>query len=368
MKAALLNAPGQPLELCEVELADPIGREVLVEVRASGICHSDVTAARHVTQQGMPLLLGHEVAGVVLAVGPEAQGLSVGNHVVACEIRHCGHCDDCLRGRSYMCTRVDETERMPEQGPRASLGRGSGAAAVHQFSHIAGFAERILLHENNLVVIPDDVPFEVAAVMGCGVVTGAGASINAAQVRVGDTVAVIGCGGVGLSAIAGAAIAGARTVIAVDVVPEKLELAREFGATHTVNAAEADPVAAVREITGGIGVMHALECVGAKQTAYQALEMTREVGAAYLIGIQAPETVFELNPFFDLLMPKKSLRMVYMGSSTFRVDIPLYLDFWRQGRFPLDRLVGRRIPLGEINEAFERIGSDGVARTVITEF
>lgn len=364
MKAALLSSPGQPLEIREVELAEPIGREVLVDVRASGICHSDVTAARHVTQQGMPLLLGHEVAGVVRAVGPDVRGIAVGDHVVACEIRHCGHCDDCLLGRSYMCTRVDETERGPAEGPRAAV----DGTPVTQFSHIAGFAERILLHENNLVVVPDDVPFEVAAVMGCGVVTGAGASINAAQVRVGDTVAVIGCGGVGLSAIAGAAIAGARVVVAVDVVPEKLELARAFGATHTVNAAETDAVAAVREITAGVGVMHALECVGAKQTAFQALEMTREVGSAYLIGIQAPETVFEINPFFDLLMPKKSLRMVYMGSSTFRVDIPLYLEFWRQGRFPLDRLVGRRIGLGEINDAFERIGSDGVARTVITEF
>lgn len=364
MKAALLRSPGDPLEVVEVELAEPIGREVLVDVRASGICHSDVTASRHVTQNGMPLLLGHEVAGVVRAVGPDVQGIAVGDHVVACEIRHCGNCDDCLRGRSYMCTRVDETERTPEQGPRASI----DGAAVNQFSHIAGFAEQILLHENNLVVIADDVPFEVAAVMGCGVVTGAGATINAAQVRVGDTVAVIGCGGVGLSAIAGAAIAGARTIIAIDVVADKLELAREFGATHVVNAAEVDPVAAVREITGGIGVQHALECVGAKATAFQALEMTREVGSTYLIGIQSPETVFEINPFFELLMPKKSLRMVYMGSSTFRVDIPLYLDFWRQGRFPLDRLVGRRIALGEVNDAFERIGSDGVARTVITEF
>lgn len=364
MKAALLLQPGAPLELAEIALADPIDEEVLLEVRASGICHSDVTASRHMTNNELPLVLGHEVAGVVLAIGPGVRGIAVGDHVVACEIRHCGRCDDCLMGRSFMCTRVDETERGSTAPPRATR----GTQTVHQFSHIGGFAEQILLHRNNVVVIPQDVPFELAAVMGCGVVTGAGAAINTAQVRVGDTVAVIGCGGVGLSAIAGARIAGARQIIAVDVLTEKLGLAREFGATHTIDASQSDPVEAVRELTGGTGVLHAFECIGLEATTFQALAMAREVGTAYLIGVHPPETVLSITPFTDLMMPKKSLRMVYMGSSNFRVDIPLYLDYWRQGRFPLDRLVGRTIALHEINDAFSRVGTDGVARTVITEF
>jgi len=363
MRAAVLMKTGEPLEFLEVDLDEPQGAEVVVEVRASGICHSDIAACT-VVEHPDPLIPGHEVAGVVTAIGPDVRSVKVGDHVVACEIRSCGHCDDCIRGRSYMCTRVEETERPESAAPRASM----SGRTVTAFSHIGGFAPAIMLHENNLVVIADDIPFDIAAVMGCGVVTGAGAAINAAEVRVGDTVAVIGCGGVGLSVIAGAAIAGARRVIAIDVVPEKLELARAFGATDVIDARAVDPVEAVRALTDGVGVLHAFECVGGKATAFQALELTRAVGHTHLIGIQPPDRVFELRPFSDLLMPKKNIRTVYMGSSTFRYDIPLYLDFWRQGRFPLDLLVGRRISLSEVNDAFAAVGNDGVARTVITSF
>jgi len=363
MRAAVLMETGKSLELLDVELDEPQGAEVVVEVRASGICHSDIVACMKVEHPD-PIIPGHEVAGVVTAIGPAVRSVKVGDHVVACEIRSCGHCDDCILGRPYMCTRVEETERAEGAAPRASFhGR-----RVTAFSHIGGFATSILLHEHNLVVIDDDIPFDIAAVMGCGVVTGAGAAINAAGVRVGDTVAVIGCGGVGLSAIAGAAIAGARRVIAIDLVPGKLELARAFGATDLVDASAVDPVEAVLELTGGVGVLHAFECAGAERTVAQAMAITRTVGDTHLIGIQPPDRVLELNPFHDLLMPKRSLRSVYMGSSTFRYDIPLYLDFWRQGRFPLDLLVGRRIGLGEVNDAFSAVGTDGVARTVITSF
>ncbi len=363
MRAAVLTETGRPLELLDVELDEPRGSEVLVEVRASGICHSDVAAATEV-EHPYPTILGHEIAGVVAAVGPLVTSVRVGDHVVGCEVRQCLQCDDCLRGRSTMCTNVGFVERSETDASRVSLHGGR----VKQFANLAGFAPLTLVHENNLVVIDKDYPFEIAAVTGCGVVTGAGTAINTAGVRVGDTVAVIGCGGVGLSAIAGAAIAGARRVIAIDLVPDKLELARAFGATDVVDASRVDPVEAVRELTGGLGVLHAIECVGGARTAMQALALTREMGNTHIVGFIGPEVTIELRPFFDLLMVRKNLRTAYMGSSTFRHDIPLYLQLWRQGRFPLDRLVGRTIPLSGINDAFASAGHDGVARTVITSF
>lgn len=364
MRAAVLRRAGAPLEFLDVEIDAPRGREVLVEVRASGICHSDVGAAGILPDIMMPVILGHEVSGVVLAVGPQVQSLSIGDHVVACEIRHCGNCADCVSGRSYRCTRVDLTERGAEEPSRVSW----GGEPVTQFSHLGGFAEQILVHENNLVAVPDELPFDVAAILGCGVVTGAGAAINTAQVRVGDTVAVIGCGGVGLSVIQGASLAGARRIIAIDIAAEKLELASRFGATDFVDARDGDAVAKVRAITDGVGVDHAFEVAGHTATARQAIEMSRATGSAYLIGVPDPSEVLELHVFDELMMPKKSVRMVYMGSSNFRYDIPLFAELYLQGRFNLDDLVAERIDLSEISRGFDNIHDGRVARTVITSF
>lgn len=363
MRGALLTEFGGPLTVTDLRIDEPRGREVLVRVRASGLCHSDHLASSVESGWPLPMLLGHEVAGEVVATGPLVQGLEAGARVVACEVRHCGHCLDCRRGRPWRCRSLDETLRGPDEPPRVTTPEG---APVSVFSHIGGFAEYVLLHEQSLVRIPDELPYELAAVLGCGVATGAGAAINTAGVRVGDTVAVFGCGGVGLSAVWGAAFAGARRVIAVDIVPSKLELASQFGATHVIDSRGTDPVARIRELTDGLGVDHAFEVAGRLETMRQSIDAARATGTAFLIGIQNPASTIELNPFHDLLMAKKSVHAVYMGTSTPAVDLPLYAEAYLQGRFPLDRLVARTVTLDEASDALHDMATGELARTVMT--
>ena len=362
VQAMVQEDGGAPLVMREVSLAQPEGREVLVEVRASGICHSDMTAAQSNDGTPRPAIFGHEVAGVVIAVGRLVTTLEAGDHVVACGVDHCGTCADCLRGRPYRCQRPDEIMRRPEQEPRISL----NGAPVTQFSFIGGFMERVLLHENSLVAIDKRLPLETAAVLGCGVATGAGAAINTAGIRVGDVVVVVGCGGVGLNAIQGARIAGARSIIAVDIRTGKLDLASEFGATDTVDASKEDAVAAVKELTGGIGADYVFECAGTMQTTKQSIEMTRPTGSTFLVGVQPPENVLSLRPFDELLLAKRSIRSVFMGSSNFKYDLPLYVDLYFQGRFNLDDLVSQTIELNDIQAGFDAITAGNSARTVIT--
>ncbi|WP_241961136.1 Zn-dependent alcohol dehydrogenase [Homoserinimonas hongtaonis] len=365
MRAAVLHTVGEPLVVQEVAISQPGAHEVLVQVKASGICHSDLHVCEHDTgHYPAPLVPGHEIAGVIVALGDAVAGLAVGDHIVACEVAHCGHCIDCISGRPFMCPNVHETERAEGATPRVSIGN----TEVTAFAHIGGFAEYALMHENSVVVIPDEMPFDRAAILGCGVITGAGAAINAASIRVGDTVAVIGCGGVGLSVIQGAILAGARRVIAIDVHDNKLELARKMGATDVINSAEVDPVGRVRELTGGLGVLYSFEVAGLKRTALQALEMIRPSGTAFLIGIQAPDTVLEINPLVDLLFSKRNLRTVYMGNSNFKHDIPLLAEMYLQGRLNLDDMVSDRIALDDVQKGLENLRSGSAARTVITTF
>jgi S-(hydroxymethyl)glutathione dehydrogenase/alcohol dehydrogenase len=362
MKAAVLDAVGEKFTVQEIDIAEPLGREVLVKVKASGLCHSDLHIAENDFGFPMPSVLGHEIAGVVEAIGPDVSEFAVGDHVVGCLVSHCGHCDKCQSGRSFMCRNASETQRGADQPPRLTR----DGAPVTQFSELGGFAEYSLAHENNLVAVSPQIPFDKAALLGCGVVTGAGAVINTAAVRVGDTVAVIGCGGVGLSAIQGAAIAGARRIIAIDLQPAKLELALKFGATDTVNPADGDVVEQVKALTGGDGVNHSFEVIGLKITAMQALQVLAKGGGAYLIGMQKPGTILEIDPFGELLMEQKSIRGVYMGSTNFKLDIPLYADLYLQGRFNLDDLVSQTITLDEINEGYDDLRKGEVARSVIT--
>jgi len=296
----------------------------------------------------------------VAPIGPTVTGFQVGDHVVGSLISHCGVCERCLAGRSYQCRNRLATARTSDQAPRLSR-RG---APVTQVFSLSGFAEQTLVHENNLVRVTKDIPFEKACLLGCGVVTGAGAVINSAQVRVGETVAVIGCGGVGLSAIQGAKLSGALRIIAVDLQPGKLELARKLGATDTVNPADGDPVKQVQELTDGLGVDHAFEIIGLKDTAMQAYGMLATGGTAYLIGIQKPGTVFEM-PGGSFLNTQRNLRGVYMGSSNFKVDIPMYAQYYLQGRFNLDDLVSQTISLDQVNEGYQELKKGEVARSVV---
>ncbi len=361
MKAAVMFAVGKPLEICDIELDETQPHEVVVKVRASGLCHSDLHTMKTDFGWPVPLVLGHEVSGVVESVGEEVTAVEVGDHVVANLISSCGVCRRCRGGVPTECTNPGAIRRGPGENARYMM----DGKAVTQIGDIGGFAEKILVHERNLVKIDNDVPLDRAALLGCGVLTGVGAVKNAAHVKFGDDVAVIGCGGVGLNVVQGAAISGARHVIALDLQPAKLELARKFGATEVINPAEeADVAERVRQIVGRAGVDYAFEVIGLPQTAQQAIDLTDVGGTAFVLGKMAPGTSATLSGA-DLLRPHKSLRGLFMGLSVADVDIPLYADLYRQGRLNLDDLVSETISLEEINEGYEKLERGETARSVV---
>ncbi|EQB14941.1 Zn-dependent alcohol dehydrogenase [Sphingobium lactosutens] len=363
MKAAVLNATGNRFEIEDIDIAAPIGREVLVEVKASGLCHTDLHFAHNDFGVPLPAVFGHELAGIVKAIGPDVREFAIGDHVAAALIQYCGHCLSCLSGRTFQCDSPGESLRDPAQGQRLTY---KGEAVTPAFGTSA-FAEMSLVHENQLAKIPKDIPFPQACILGCGTITGAGTAINTANVRPGDTVAVIGVGGVGLNAISGAKLAGATRIIAIDLQPAKLELSKRFGATDTVNSAETDPVAEVLRLTGG-GVDHAFEVIGLKSTSEQAILMTRVGGGAYLIGVHKPGTKLEI-PLMEALLPKqRKVQGVMMGSTNIKHDIPMYAQLYLEGRLNLDDLVSREINISQINEAYEALKGGTIARSIITSF
>lgn len=362
MKAAVINRISGRFDIEEVSIDAPRGREVLVEVRAAGLCHSDMLVASIDRGRPLPIVCGHELAGVVTAIGPEVQEFQPGDHVVGSEVRFCGHCEECLSGAVYRCENPHELLRGPEETPRLNR---SGDPVTSM--GLAAFAEQVLCHENQLTGIPTTLPFPQAAVIGCAVSTGIGSVINTAGVRAGESVAVAGLGGVGLNVLQGARLAGAQTIIGIDVHPAKLELAREFGATHTVDAAHEDVVERVRQISGR-GVHHAFEAIGRVATQQQVIDMTRVGGAAYLIGIPATPAPLELNALAQIIGGQRRVQGLFMGSSNPRVDIPVYASLYEQGRINLDDLIAQQISLSEINEAYEAQESGGIARSVITDF
>lgn len=357
MKAAVLNAIPGELEIEDIQIADPGPDEVLVRTVAAGVCHSDLHFMEGKYVYPTPCVLGHESAGVVEAVGERVSYVQPGDHVITCLSVFCGHCEYCLSGRPNLCSNPEVRAR-PDGTPRLMR----DGEPVHQFLNLSSFAERMLVHQNALVKIRPDMPLDRAALIGCGVTTGLGAVFNTAGVRPGETVAVIGCGGVGLSAVQGAHIAGAGRVIAVDMVPAKLEMARALGATDTVNAAEVDPVAAVVEMTGG-GVDHAFEAIGLKTAAEQAFGMIRNGGTATVIGMIPMGQKVELDGF-SFLMEKK-IQGSNMGSNRFRIDMPRYVDMYLNGRLKLDELVSARRSLEDINDCFAQMRAGEVARSVI---
>ena len=361
MKASIVREFGGGFELADVDIATPVGREVLVEVRASGLCHSDELAATHPLGYEPPMVFGHEVAGVVTAVGPDVTQVSIGDHVVGCLVQYCGTCRRCIEGEQTLCLNPAYTERTAEQPPRLS----ENGAPVAQGMGLGGFAQQILVHEHQLAVVPDEIPWPQAALLGCGVVTGAGAVLNTANVQASDAVVVIGTGGVGLNALNGAVTAGAATIIAIDIADEKLERARSFGATHVINSTRQDPVEAVMQITG-FGADAVFDFVGLGPVTQQALQMVAPGGGLYLIGILDPTTTLSLSPV-ELLSTKRHIEGVYMGSTTAKRDIPLYARLYLEGRFELDALVSKEISLGEVNEGYASLKNPDIARVVITD-
>ena len=359
MKAAVLNAiPGQ-LDVEDVEIATPGPREVLIRTVAAGLCHSDLHFMEGKYPYPCPAVLGHESAGVVEAVGSMVHYVQPGDHVITCLSAFCGHCSYCTDGQLSLCSNKNsELIRQPGEPPRLSR----DSEPVHQFLHLSSFAEKMLVHEQALVKIDPDMPLDKAALIGCGVTTGLGAVFRTAAVAPGETVAVIGCGGIGLSAIQGARIAGANKIIAVDMAESKLELAQQLGATHVVDASQDDAVERVRALTGD-GVHHAFEAVGLKQTAEQAYRMLRSGGQATVIGMIPVGTMIEVHGVE--LLSEKTLTGSNMGSNQFRTDMPRFVDMYLSGRLHLDEMVSKTIGLDEINQGFDDMKAGTVARSVI---
>jgi len=358
MKAAVLHEVNKPLVIEDVSLPKPGPREVLIRTSVAGLCHSDLHFMEGLYPHPLPAVLGHESAGVVEKVGSDVTYVKPGDHVVTCLSVFCGTCDNCTTGRTVLCT--DTTVKMlPGVSNRLSWARSE---KLNQFLNLSSFAEQMLVHENAIVKIRNDMPLELAALIGCGVITGYGAVVNTAKVTAGETVAVIGCGGVGLSAINGAAIAGAGRIIAIDMNGTKLNLAKHFGATDVVNAKDGDPVAQVMEMTKG-GVHHSFEAIGLKQTAEQAFRMLARGGTANVIGMIPLGTKIELDGF--AFLGERRIQGSLMGSNRFPVDMPRLVDFYMSGKLKLDDMISRRIKLAEINEAFDELKRGELARSVV---
>jgi S-(hydroxymethyl)glutathione dehydrogenase/alcohol dehydrogenase len=361
MKAAVLRQVGSPLQIEDVQIGKPGPHEVLIRTAAAGVCHSDLHFVEGSYPYPLPAVLGHESAGVVEAVGSEVRTVKPGDHVITCLSAFCGHCEHCLTGHMSRCV-SPETRRRQTEEPRLYREGGGADGTMNQFLNLSSFAENMLIHEHACVAIRKDMPLDLAALIGCSVTTGVGAVIHTSQVRPGETVAVIGCGGVGLAAVNGAAIAGAGRIIAVDTQGSKLNLAKAFGATDVVNAADGDPVKQVLEMTSG-GVHHSFEAIGLKKTAEQAFKMLARGGTANIIGMIPVGVNIELHGA-DFLAEKK-IQGSLMGSNRFPVDMPRFVDFYMQGKLHLDQMISRRITLDQVNEAFDELKRGELARSVI---
>jgi Zn-dependent alcohol dehydrogenase len=360
MKAAVLNDYGAPLDLEDIQIEAPHAGEVQVRIGATGVCHSDYHVIKGEWKYGLPMILGHEAAGTVEAVGPGVTDVKPGDHAVLSFRPACGACRLCAMGRSVLC----------EGRPGDRFKMFDGTARVHRngedllvLGRIGSFAEQVVVPAEQVVPVRNDVPMDVLALIGCAVTTGVGAVINAAKVEPGSSVAVIGCGGVGLNVIQGAALVNAGRIIAVDLLDNKLEYARQFGATDTVNAANTDAVEQVRSLTGG-GVDYAFEVIGTGKTVEQAIQMTRVAGTACIVGMAPQGTRSSFDP---LMFVNKETKLIgtWYGSARPRIDFPRMIEFARSGKLKVNELISRRYSLDQINEGFERLGRGEVARGVI---
>jgi S-(hydroxymethyl)glutathione dehydrogenase/alcohol dehydrogenase len=345
------------VEIEEIQISNPQHREVLIRTAAAGVCRSDLHFQTGDYPYPMPTVLGHESAGVVEAVGPDVSLFKPGDHVITCLSIFCGHCEYCLAGRLTLCTKHG-LRRGPDAAPRLS----KGGEVIHPFLDLSSFAEQMLVHENAVVKIREEMPFDRAALIGCAVTTGLGAVFNTAKVPAGASVAVIGCGGVGLNCIQAAVFAGAERIIAIDPSKNKRKLATKFGATDVIDANADDPVATVRELTSG-GVAYAFEAIGLKATTEQAFTMLRPGGTATIIGMIPFGTSIEI-PGVSFLEEKK-IQGSMMGSGEFRVDMPRYVDMYLNGKLNLDDLISQHIRLDQVQEALDELERGELARSVI---
>ena len=361
MKALVLNALGRGFDLEDVHIAAPIGREVLINVQASGLCHTDLLFATH-DFVPMPSVLGHEVSGIVAAVGPDVAQIRIGDHVVGSLAQSCGACSRCQSGRSFQCRHPESTLRRSTDAPRLTR-NGTG---LFQGFGLGGFAQQALIHENQLAIVPKELPFPQAALLGCGVVTGAGAVLNTAKVRAGDTVVIFGAGGAGLNAVSGACIAGASRIVVIDIHAKRLDEARRFGATNIIDSTKTKPVEAVRELLPG-GADHVFDFVGLKSVAEEGLAMLGLGGGLYLVGVAKPDVEIGIN-IASAIGGQKRIQGVSFGSTNFKRDIPMYAEMYLQGRMNLDDLVSRRISLRDVNDGYVALKDGALTRVVVTSF
>jgi len=361
MKAAVLNQQPGDLEIEELRVDDPAPGEVLVRTVGAGLCHSDLHFMEGLFRVKVPAVLGHESAGVVEAVGEGVTYVQPGDHVVCCLSIFCGACRQCLSGYPNRCMNTAATSR--PRGAPSRLARHDGTA-VGQSARLGGFAEMMLIHQNGVVKVTEDIPLDKVALIGCGVLTGSGAVFRTAGVEPGSRVCVIGAGGIGLAAIQAARIVGSGQVIAVDVSESKLDIARQVGATATVDASQVDNVVdAVRELSGG-GVDYSFEAIGKKPTAEQAFKMLDLGGTATIIGMVPDDQRLEIKAM-DLLSEKR-LQGSMMGSNQFRVDIPRLIAMYLDGRLDLDTMVSKTLTLEEVNDGYALMKKGEIARSVIS--
>lgn len=358
MKAAVLVEPGKPLEIQDLTVSKPGPHEVLIRTAACGLCHSDLHFIEGAYPHPLPAVPGHEAAGIVEAVGSEVRTVKVGDAVVTCLSAFCGHCEFCVTGRMSLCLGAD-TRRGVGAPPR--LTRTDDGSTVNHMLNLSAFAEQMLVHEHACVAITPDMPLDRAAVIGCAVTTGAGAVFNAAKLTPGETICVVGCGGVGLATVNAAKIAGAGRIIAVDPMPEKRELALKLGATDAIDAGP-DAAKEIVEMTKG-GVHHAIEAVGRPASGDLAVASLRRGGTATILGMMPLNHKVGLSAM-DLLSDKK-LQGAIMGGNHFPVDLPRLVDFYMRGLLDLDTIIAERIPLEGINEGFEKMKQGNSARSVI---
>ena len=365
ISAAVLTGVGQPFTVRhDVEVEAPHAGEVRIRVAACGVCRSDLSMQDGTTPVPMPVVLGHEASAVVQEVGAGVTDLAPGDHVVVSWVPQCGECYFCQHGQPNLCQAADAVllaGGLLDGSPRLRL----DGAPLFQMCGVGTYAEETVVAACAAVKIPDDVPLDIAALFGCSVLSGVGAALNTATIRPGDAVAVVGCGGVGLNVIQGARIAGAEVIVAVDIHPAKLDTARTFGATHTVDATATDPANAVRDLTGQRGADVAFEVLGHGATMEQAVAMSRRGGQVILVGIPRLDVMLTLPVMLGLVLQERTIKGCWYGSSDIRRDVPRLVEHYRHGRLQLDELVSRRIELPQVNDALAAMKAGEGARSVI---
>jgi alcohol dehydrogenase len=372
IRAAVLNAMGaampyaksKPLSIQEIELEGPGQGEILVRMGAAGLCHSDLSVINGDRPRPTPMALGHEAAGVVEAVGPGVDDLKKGDHVVLVFVPSCGHCNPCAEGRPALCEpgAAANTAGTLLSGARR-LFSNDGKPVFHHMG-CSAFAEAAVVSRRSAVKIDPDLPLDEAALFGCAILTGVGAVVNTAQVRAGSTVAVVGLGGVGLASVLGAVASGARATVAVDLSDDKLALAKALGATHTFNAADPELIEKVKKATGG-GVDYAIEMAGSTRAFETAYRITRRGGTTVTAGLPPPSATWAM-PSTNLVAEERTIKGSYIGTCVPSRDLPRYIDLYKQGKLPVDKLMSGRLKLDQINEGFDLLHEGKAVRQVVT--